>query len=390
MNDLQRFLAVVKGEKPDYIPIFGFSEAPGMAGGVMKKTYDRLVATGMPEDVGGIYDLCGVVKNLEGWYKYWGCTAPVDIDFFPGELPRPMKFEKLVEDGWEIIEYETGAITRQVVDNDITYIMPEYRKYHVRDRSSWEYYKKIMTPGKPWTGEQIDEACRKFDRRDKPVRVNLYPTWGGLRNLVGPEMACTILYDDPDLAREILEWFQWTNRTYLFPVIERLKPEIITISEDICYNHGMFISPAHFREFCMPAYREIGEVAAKNGVAMAAVDSDGLVEQLVPLLEECGFNTLFPWEVKAGNDLFKIRREHPGFVIMGGLEKEAVNEGNEHIIEAEIMSKVPWLLEKGRYFPNGDHGIQPLVTFRSLCRFMTLLHEVCKNPEGEFPRVRDI
>ena len=52
------------------------------------------------------------------------------------------------------------------------------------------------------------------------------------------------------------------------------------------------------------------------------------------------------------------------------------------------MSKVPRLLESGGYFPNGDHGIQPLVNFKSMCKFMTLLHEVCGNPEGEFPRLK--
>jgi hypothetical protein len=72
--------------------------------------------------------------------------------------------------------------------------------------------------------------------------------------------------------------------------------------------------------------------------------------------------------------------------MFGGLEKEVVNEGNEHLIEAEIRGKVPPLLARGRYFPNGDHGIQPPVTFANLCRFMTILHEVCNNPEGEFPR----
>ena len=53
----------------------------------------------------------------------------------------------------------------------------------------------------------------------------------------------------------------------------------------------------------------------------------------------------------------------------------------------EVITKVPPLLKKGRYFPNGDHGIQPMATFAGMCRFMTLLHEVCNNPEGEFPRV---
>ena len=92
-------------------------------------------------------------------------------------------------------------------------------------------------------------------------------------------------------------------------------------------------------------------------------------------------------EVKAGNDLFDLRAKHPDFVFFGWLEKESVNEGNEDTIEPEIMGKVPRLLEHGRYFPNGDHGLQPLITFPNLCRFMTLLHEVCGNPEGEFPRV---
>jgi len=58
------------------------------------------------------------------------------------------------------------------------------------------------------------------------------------------------------------------------------------------------------------------------------------------------------------------------------------------MIEPEITGKVPRLLERSGYFPNGDHGIQPDVTFDSLCKFMTLLHEVTGNPEGQFPRIR--
>ena len=65
-----------------------------------------------------------------------------------------------------------------------------------------------------------------------------------------------------------------------------------------------------------------------------------------------------------------------------------MNEGNGRAIRGELVSKVPRLLATKRYFPNGDHGIQPLVTFASLCKFMTLLHELTRNPEGEFPRVQ--
>ena len=73
---------------------------------------------------------------------------------------------------------------------------------------------------------------------------------------------------------------------------------------------------------------------------------------------------------------------------MGWLEKECINEGDEHMIESEILNKVPALLRKRGYFPNGDRGIQPLATYSSLLKFMTILHDVCGNPEGEFPRSR--
>jgi hypothetical protein len=205
---------------------------------------------------------------------------------------------------------------------------------------------------------------------------------------MGPERALTALYDDPSLVHEMIEWNTWRINTYTFPLIERLRPEIISCGEDNCYNHGMLISPVHFREFCSPFYRQLGELARDCGVDMLALDSDGNVMELALLVEECGVNCLHPFEVKAGNDLFKLRQDHPDLIMMGWLEKEVVNEGNGHLIEEEILSKVPALLARGRYFPNGDHGIQPLVSFESLCKFMTLLHKVTGNPEGEFPRIK--
>ena len=387
MSDLERFKAICRGEKPDYVPIFGFPGAPGMSGGAMAKTHARLVETGMPEWVDGCHRL-GQAESTEKWGRYWGTTQPIGIDFFPAAPARGFKTEKRIEGDFEIIESETGAVTRQVIDNDITYIMPEFLVYDVRDRASWEFYRDGVKPGPLWPAERIEEHCRRFEGRDRPLAIGAGGTWGSMRSLMGPQRACTVLYDDPDLAREIIDYFAWHRRTYVFPLIERLRPEVVGCWEDMCYNHGLLISPDHFREFCSPSYREVAAVARDCGAEMATVDCDGNVMELVDLLAECGLNALYPSEVKAGNDLFELRRRHPEFILMGWLEKESVNQGNERRIAAEILSKVPPLLEKGRYFPNGDHGLQPLVTFPALCMFMTLLHEVTANPEGEFPRMR--
>ena len=387
MNDLERFKAVCLGDRPDYVPLFSFPGAPGMGGGAMAKTHARLVETGMPEWVDGCHRL-GKADSTDTWHRYWGTTQPIGVDFFPAEPARGFQTETRVEGDFEIIESESGAVTRQVIDNDITYSMPEYLVYPVRDRASWEFYRDRSTPGPLWPDERIDEHCRRFAGRDRPLAVGVSGTWGPLRSLMGPEAGCLVLYDDPRLAEEILEFFSWHRRTYAFPLIERLRPEIVIGWEDMCYNHGLLISPEHFRRFCSPAYRQIAAVARDCAVAMATVDCDGNVMELVDLLAECGINCLHPFEVKAGNDLFEVRRRHGEFILMGWLEKECVNEGNEHTIAREVLTKVPPLLETGRYFPNGDHGLQPMVTFPNLCKFMALLHEATANPTGEFPRAR--
>jgi len=387
LNDIERFKAIVDGQQPDYVPIFGFPGAPGVSHGAMAKTHERLVATGMPDWVDGCAGYDGRPWVSETWHRYWGTTGPIGIDFFPAEPSgKGLKSTTRIEDGMEIIECETGALTRQVIDNAVTYSMPEFISFHVRDRASWEFYKERTTPGPVWSTDRIDEAARKFDDRDKPLVIGFSSTFGGLRALMGPECALTVLYDDPELVHDIMDHFAWRNRTYAFPLIERLKPEIVMTGEDLCYNHGMLLSPDHFREFCAPIYREASAVARACDADIVAVDTDGNAMEFVSVAKECGVTACFPFEVKAGNDLFRLRGAHPEFVMFGWLEKEVMNEGNTGMIEPEIMSKVPPLLEKGRYFPNADHGIQPWATFDNMCRFLTLLHEVTNNPEGEFPR----
>lgn len=384
MNELERFKAVVNFEEPDYYPTFAFLCAPGMSGMLMQHTYEKLLREGLPEDVGGV-----LFAGIDTWQEYWGTTSPAGISIFPSDKGMGwVKSTRRKEGGFLVTEYETGAVTRSVLSDTMVYSMPHFVSYHVRDRESWEFYKEKTRPGKLWPMDKIREECRKYANRDKPLSISLNGTWGQLRDLMGPEKACTILYDDPELAHDIIDYYSYINEHYLFPIIEEIKPEIIMSGEDISYNHGMLISPAKFREFCAPSYKKAGELAKACDVDMFAVDSDGNIMELVPLLEECGVNAIFPCEVKANNDLFKIREEHPKFIVMGGLEKEVVNDGNEDMIEDEIMSKVPQLLKSGGYFPNLDHVLQPDANYRSICKFMTLLHEVTGNPEGRFPRIK--
>jgi len=385
MNDLERFLAVISGESPDYIPIIGLPGAAGMSDGCLTVLHRRLVEQGMPSWIDGSISLSNR-QSSETWRRYWGATVPLRPDFVPHEPARGFKVSRRAKGQFEILESESGAITRQFINNDENYVMPDYEVYPVRDRKSWQFYKERMTPGQPWSREKLDEYARRFDNRTAPLCISAGGTWGSVRSLMGTELASLILYDDPEWVHEIMDWKREIVRTHVFPVIERLRPEIVHVGEDICYKGGILISPEHWREFCAPFYRELSEYARSCSCPVVAMDNDGNANKFVGLLEECGVNAMYPFEPKAGNDLFRIRREHPDFILFGWLEKEVVNEGNEHLIDDEINRKSK-LLESGKYFPNLEHGMQPMATFDGLRRFMTVLHKVTGNPEGEFPRL---
>lgn len=388
MNERERFQTICKGKPVDYVPLIGLPGASGLSfGGAWGHIYQRLLQTGMPSYVRGWnYETGWDERAAESWSRYWGTLTPLTVDFWPSEPCKGVQSKIRRQGQYEIVEYDTGAVTRQVLDCMNAYSMPEFIAHHVRDRKSWEYYKSIHAYGQLWSVEKIDQACRRFDNRTKPLFLSLLSTWGGLRDLMGTERACTILYDDSELAQEIIDWQANLRKEYLFPLIERLKPEILKIGEDCCYNHGMLVSPQHFMTHCGPSYRDIVSLAKSVESDVIVVDTDGNVMELVPILASLGINGIYPLEAKSNNDVILLRRQFPEFVFFGWLEKEVINEGNEGMIDNEILSKVPEMIKTGRYFPNLDHSLQPMCTFRNLCRFLTRLHGITNNPLGEFPR----
>ncbi|MBI2441251.1 MAG: hypothetical protein HYV35_07775, partial [Lentisphaerae bacterium] len=226
MNDIERFLAIAHFEKPDYVPIFGFWGAPGMSLGCMKNTHDHLIATGMPRHVGGCVDNW-VWHDVEGWRRYWGTTSPIGPGFSLAWGAEGFRTTTRREGEFEVIESESGEITRQVIDNANTYSMPEFVRYPVRDRASWEFYKERTTPRAFMTRNEMHERAKKFDNRTKPLVIGAGSTYGALRGLMGPEGASLAFYDDPELVRDIADNNLRGVREHVFPLIERLKPEVV-------------------------------------------------------------------------------------------------------------------------------------------------------------------
>jgi len=161
MNDRERFVSVARGQATDYVPIFGFPGAPGMSWGCLRTTHEHLVATGMPAHVGGCYENWRC-RDVESWFRYWGTTGPIDLDFGLAWGAEGIRSTSREEDGYVIIEGEDGSVTREVIGNADIYTMPEYRVYPVRDRAGWEFRKARTTPRQFMSRDDMEANCKRF------------------------------------------------------------------------------------------------------------------------------------------------------------------------------------------------------------------------------------
>lgn len=372
MTELERFQAVCHFEKPDYWPLINVWGLGYVHSGGLIKLHQE----GLPAEV----------NDLESWCRYWGqCTF--DNGWGLGADTPGIKTETWKDGEFEYIRSETGALTRQVLDNENVYSMPDFMEFDVRDRASWEKYKALTTPTRKDVS-RIQWMKDRYDKRTRPLSLGVGGTWGIVRSLMGPERALFALYDDPDLVRDIIAHILWTHEEFIFPVALAVRPNLLVLWEDFAYNHGMLISPAAFREFCAPYYRRVAEIGRQCGAELMICDCDGKVEEFCPLLEECGHNGCWPLEQVCGNPLLEYRRRQPRFIFAGGIEKEICNTGNGHRIEGELVPKVPQMLAGGGYFPMFDHALQVDVGFKELCRCMTRLHQICGSDGlGAFPRM---
>ncbi len=255
--------------------------------------------------------------------------------------------------------------------------MPMFLDWPVRDRATWNEYKKRLDPNTPerWPSDW-NAYVQEMNSKSEPLSLAVGSFYGFLREWVGSERILYMFYDAPILIEDMMEQVLYLETEVIKRVLKDIKVQQATFFEDMAYKAGPLISPAMVRKFMIPRYKKITDLLHSYGVDVIYLDSDGNLNELIPLWLEGGINFIWPFEVAAGNDAVAIRKKYGKDLIIGGaIDKRALIKGKEAIRE-EVMSKAPFLLETGGYFPSVDHGVPPDVTFENYCYYINLMREV--------------
>jgi len=106
------------------------------------------------------------------------------------------------------------------------------------------------------------------------------------------------------------------------------------------------------------------------------MDSDGRIDELIPIWIEAGINCCNPIEIAAGNDIVALRRQFgKRMAYLGAIDKRAIAAGGT-AIEREI-ARAADVVKDGGYIPSCDHGVPPDISWKNFVHYSRLLAKIC-------------
>lgn len=389
MNAREKFLSVMRMKDGDYSGV----QIPKVEFGYWAGTIRRWFNEGLPcikPVPDSISDGVAIMANRNVYSEMEKAgdvnVQPVfGLDQYLTKFPldySPMFAHETVEktDTHIIYRDEYGVLNK----NDINITsLPMELEHPVKDWKSWNEYKQHYSSESikkrlPPDWKNLTEGLKT---RDFPIRLG--GTNGGFlgfpRQIMGLTTYMMTMYDDPALIDDICETFLNFLLEYYAIIAADVKIDCLLIWEDMAGKMGSLISPAHFKKFLTPRYKAMVNFAKDTGIDIIITDSDGYVEDLIPLIVETGVTGMYPFERASGNDLLRIRKNFPDFQLIGGFDKRVLfAESDKDKIDAELAITAE-LLKSGRFIPHMDHFVSPDCTWANFTYYRQTLNSIIDN-----------
>ncbi|MEW6750331.1 MAG: uroporphyrinogen decarboxylase family protein [Candidatus Latescibacterota bacterium] len=326
--------------------------------GPYPETLRRWRTEGLPPDSDWVY--YGGYDRME--------TAPLNPHLCPA-----FEFEVLATAGaYETYRDGDGVIKKRLKDIPPP-AMPQYLEYPLRGREQWPGFRRRLDPSSPARVPVHWESLkRQYRQRDFPLGINAGSLFGWLRNWMGVEGLSLTLYDDRPFVEKAAEEMADSLLAYLERGLEGMDFDYAVFWEDMAYKTGSLIDPRLYRQIFAPHYRRITDRLHRAGIHALLLDSDGRVDELIPIWLDLGINYIYPMEVAAGMDVVDLRRRFGRELLIGGGMDKRVLAADREAIRRMVEEKKP-LMQEGGYVPGCDHAMPPDIPWGNYRYYRDLL-----------------
>jgi len=252
--------------------------------------------------------------------------------------------------------------------------MPEYVDHPVKDMKTWEENVKWRldptTQSRYADLESRMASAKEQAAKGMMIQQNLIGGYMYLRSLIGPAALPYAFYDMPDVIHDCMKTWLMLADAVITKHQQYVTLDEFYLAEDICYNHGMLLSPDMMREFLVPYYQQLlnnikTRQLDKSRHIYVQIDTDGFANPTIPIYtESIGMDVMSPFEVAAGCDVVEIGRQYPSLAMFGGIDKRVLARSRKDIDDF-LEYVIPPMRKRGGYIPTCDHGVPEEVSYEN-------------------------
>jgi uroporphyrinogen decarboxylase len=328
VNRKDRFLAALRGEQPDRVPLFDF---------LFQQPLFKALIGHRPDGYNGRDAVaCALALDHDGvWLPFGG---------FSGYQPETLA-PNVYRDEWGTT-YQKGEASWPI-DAPID--------YPIRTRADLKGY---QSPDPTLPGRAADiVAAREMPNDDIALLGGVQGPLTTLWLLMGYEAISYALYDDPGLIDELC-----ALSNAFFKEAARRSVEAgcvgIWVSEDLGDSSRGFFRLEHYRRHLLPPFVELVEYIDGLGVP-SLLHSCGRISAYLDDLAQTPIVAIHPLQRTAGMDLGVVKREYGDrFCLIGNIDSSrTLPYGTPDDVAAEVRAAIDVAAPGGGYILASDHSL---------------------------------
>jgi hypothetical protein len=205
--------------------------------------------------------------------------------------------------------------------------------------------------------------------------------------IMGTENVLMKMAEDPDRYAKLIE----KVGDFLVGVAEGQiraaagKLSGLVLWGDVAYDHGMFFSPAYWRDVYKPQVARLCRAAHDAGIKII-YHGCGNASAIYDDLIDAGIDGYNPLECKAGLDVVELKRKYKGRLAFdGNIDVRILSTNDREKVRREVLRKLN-AAKGGGYIFHSDHSIPDSVAPATYSYAMELVREFGRFPLqlGEF------
>ena len=283
--------------------------------------------------------------------------------------------KRLWEDEKYYIEtdFMGGTVKRKKESPSIYY---GFIDHPVKNMDDWNEYKKRFTACPERLPAALSNDADKYNKSENPVGIHLFPFFFRLGfYAMGMERFMETFYLESELIHEMFGYWSDFTLDMLRMALESVKPDFVTLTEDLAYKGATHVSPSMYEKFWLPYQNKVIKLLQNYDIEVISLWSAGKIDGILDTVIKNGVNCTWPLERASGVDPTALRLKYKKNLLMaGGIPVKALIDGKE-AIERAICEITP-IVAQGGFIPALDDMVSPDIPFENYKFFIGRLREI--------------